>query len=48
MKGALVSLEDTIRSFEELLSGKHDELPEGAFMYVGTIDEAVAKAEGMK
>jgi F-type H+-transporting ATPase subunit beta len=48
MAGKYVKLEDTIRSFEEVLSGKYDDLPEGAFMYVGTIDEAVEKAEQMK
>ena len=45
MKGAYVKLADTIRSFEELVDGKHDDLPEQAFMYVGTIEEARAKAE---
>ncbi|MHC5067797.1 MAG: F0F1 ATP synthase subunit beta [Planctomycetota bacterium] len=48
ISGKFVSLEDNIRSFEEILSGKHDDLPEGAFMYVGTIDEVVEKAEKMK
>ena len=38
-------LEDTIRSFEELCDGKWDHLPEPAFMYVGNIEEAAAKAE---
>jgi F-type H+-transporting ATPase subunit beta len=45
--GAYVKLEDTIRSFEELLDGKHDNLPEQAFYMVGNIDEAVAKAKGL-
>ncbi|GMU24096.1 MAG: ATP synthase subunit beta [Phycisphaerae bacterium] len=40
--------EDTIRSFEELVSGKWDHLPEQAFMYVGSIEEAAAKAEKLK
>lgn len=44
MKGKYVPLRDTIRGFEEILEGLHDELPEQAFLYVGTIDEAVAKA----
>jgi len=48
IEGKLLKLEDTIRSFEEILGGKYDELPESAFMYVGTIDEAVEKAEKMK
>jgi F-type H+-transporting ATPase subunit beta len=44
-KGKYVKLEDTIRSFEELLDGKHDNLPEQAFYMVGNIDEAVEKAK---
>ncbi len=47
-KGKYVKLEDTIRGFKEIIDGKHDELPEGAFMYVGTIEEAVEKAKAMK
>ncbi len=43
--GVYVSREDTIRSFEELCEGKWDHLPEQAFMYVGAIEEAAAKAE---
>ena len=42
--GKYVPLEETIRSFKEILEGKHDNLPEHAFMYVGAIEEAVAKA----
>src|SRR5437879_4665214 len=45
MKGKYVKLEETIRSFEELLDGKHDNLPEQAFYMVGNIDEAVEKAK---
>jgi F-type H+-transporting ATPase subunit beta len=48
MDGASVKLEDTIRSFKEILEGKHDHLPEQAFYMVGTIEEAVAKAAKMK
>lgn len=44
MKGKYVPLRDTIRGFKEILDGLHDDLPEQAFLYVGTIDEAVAKA----
>jgi F-type H+-transporting ATPase subunit beta len=40
--------DDTIRSFEEIVAGKWDHLPEQAFMYVGPIEEAVAKAEKLK
>jgi F-type H+/Na+-transporting ATPase subunit beta len=44
-KGKYVKIDDTIRSFEELLDGKHDNLPEQAFYMVGNIDEAVEKAK---
>ncbi len=47
-KGIYVRLEDNIRSFEEILSGKYDSLPEGAFLYVGTIEDVVKKAEELK
>jgi F-type H+-transporting ATPase subunit beta len=43
--GVLVSLEETIRGFREIIEGKHDALPESAFYMVGTIDEAVDKAK---
>src|SRR3984893_3767975 len=43
--GEYVSVADTVRSFKELLEGKWDHLPEQAFMYVGTIEQAAAKAE---
>ncbi|HZT08172.1 MAG TPA: F0F1 ATP synthase subunit beta [Chloroflexota bacterium] len=43
--GKFVTLNETIRGFAEILEGKHDELPEQAFYMVGTIDEAVARAE---
>ncbi|GAC1546042.1 MAG: F0F1 ATP synthase subunit beta [Myxococcales bacterium] len=45
IKGEYVKLEDTIRSFEEVLDGKHDNLPEQAFYLVGSIEAAVAKAK---
>ena len=44
-EGKYVKLEDTIRSFQELIDGKHDDLPEQAFYMVGTIEEAVEKAK---
>ena len=44
MKGEFVRLEDTIRSFEEIVDGKHDDLPEQAFYMVGTIEDARKKA----
>ncbi|MBP5216225.1 MAG: F0F1 ATP synthase subunit beta, partial [Bacilli bacterium] len=46
--GLYVPLKETIRSFKELLSGKYDKLPESAFLYCGTIEDAVKKAEAMK
>jgi F-type H+-transporting ATPase subunit beta len=45
LKGEYVPLKDTIRSFREILDGKADDLPEEAFRYVGTIDDAHAKAK---
>jgi F-type H+-transporting ATPase subunit beta len=48
MEGRYVELSDTIRGFQEIVDGKHDELPEQAFLYVGTIEEAVEKAERMR
>lgn len=47
MKGAYVKVADTVRGFKEILSGKYDELPEAAFLFVGTIEEAVEKAKTM-
>ena len=44
--GTYVPLKETIRGFKEILEGKHDSLPESAFLFVGTIDEAVEKAKG--
>ncbi len=46
--GVYVTLEDTIRSFKGLLEGKYDHLPEAAFYMVGSIDEAIEKAEKLK
>ena len=43
--GTYVPLSETIRGFREIIEGKHDSLPESAFLFVGTIDEAVAKAK---
>jgi F-type H+-transporting ATPase subunit beta len=43
--GKYVPVKETVRSFKEILEGKHDNLPEAAFMYVGTIEEAVEKAK---
>ncbi|MBU2698936.1 F-type H+-transporting ATPase subunit beta [Sporomusaceae bacterium BoRhaA] len=46
--GKYVSLKETIRGFDEILSGKHDDLPEAAFNLVGSIDEAIEKARTLK
>ena len=46
--GRYVPLKETIRGFKEILAGQHDDMPEGAFYMVGTIDEAIEKAEKMK
>ena len=46
IEGEYVPLSETIRGFREIIEGKHDDLPESAFLFVGTIDEAVAKAQG--
>jgi len=48
MPGKYVKLKDTIQSFKDLVAGKYDHLPEQAFYMVGSIDEAIAKAESMK
>jgi F-type H+/Na+-transporting ATPase subunit beta len=45
--GVFVKIEDTVRSFREILDGKHDNLPEDAFYMVGTIEEAIAKGAKM-
>lgn len=48
IEGKYVPVEETIRGFEEILDGKHDNLPEAAFLFVGTIEEAVEKAKQME
>jgi F-type H+-transporting ATPase subunit beta len=47
-EGRYVPIKETVRGFREILDGKYDELPEQAFYMVGTIDEAVEKAEALK
>jgi F-type H+-transporting ATPase subunit beta len=47
LKGKYVKLEDTIRSFQEILAGKHDDLPEQAFYLQGAIEDVVEKAKTM-
>ncbi len=46
--GQYVPVKETVRSFKEILEGKHDDLPEAAFLFVGTIEEAVEKAKSMQ
>jgi F-type H+-transporting ATPase subunit beta len=48
LEGKYVKIEDAVRSFKEIVEGKYDDVPEQAFYMVGTIDEALAKAEKMK
>ncbi len=45
IEGTYVPLSETIRGFKEIIEGKHDDLPESAFLFVGTIDEAVEKGK---
>ena len=45
MPGVYVKIEDTIRGFKEICEGKHDDLPEQAFMMAGSIEDVVANAE---
>jgi len=46
MAGKYVPLKETIRGFKEIIEGKHDDIPESAFLFAGTIDEVVAKFKG--
>ncbi len=48
MQGKYVPLKETIRGFKEIIEGKHDDLPESAFLFVGTIEEAVEKAKSIQ
>ena len=48
MTGKYVPIRETIRGFKEIVAGKHDDLPEAAFFMVGTIEEAMAKAQTLK
>ena len=47
LPGKYVEVKDTVRSMKEIVEGKHDNLPEQAFMYVGVVEEAVEQAEKM-
>lgn len=48
MTGKYVPISETVRGFKEILEGKHDDLPESAFLFVGTIDEAIENAKKME
>ena len=48
MKGKYVPVKETVRGFKEILEGKYDDLPESAFLFVGTIEEAVQKAKTLR
>ena len=48
LNGKYVPVRETVRGFREILDGKHDDLPEQAFYMVGTIDEAIEKAEELR
>lgn len=48
MKGVYVPVKDTVRSFKEILDGTYDDMPEAAFLSVGTIEDVVKKAESLK
>jgi F-type H+/Na+-transporting ATPase subunit beta len=45
MPGVFVKVEDTVRSFKEIIEGKHDDLPENAFYMVGSIEDAIKKSQ---
>ncbi|MFQ9681212.1 MAG: F0F1 ATP synthase subunit beta, partial [Ruthenibacterium lactatiformans] len=45
MQGKYVPLKETIRGFKEIIEGKHDDLPESAFLFAGTIDDVMEKAK---
>jgi F-type H+-transporting ATPase subunit beta len=47
-KGKYVPIKETIRGFKEIIEGKHDDLPESAFLFAGTIDDVIEKAKGGK
>ena len=46
--GAYVPMKETVRSFREILDGKHDDLPEQAFMLAGTIEDVIANAKKLQ
>ena len=46
MQGKYVPLKETIRGFQEIIAGKHDDIPESCFLFAGSIDDVVAKYRG--
>jgi F-type H+-transporting ATPase subunit beta len=48
LKGRYVKIDDTVRSFQEIVDGKHDDIPEQAFYMKGDINEVLEEAEKMK
>ena len=48
LPGVYVPVSETIRGFREIIEGKHDDLPESAFLFASTIDDAVAKAKKVR
>lgn len=48
MKGKYVPIKETIRGFKEIIEGKHDDIPESAFLFAGTIDDVLEKAKQQK
>ena len=48
LEGRYVKIDDTVRSFQEIVDGKHDDIPEQAFYMKGSIDEVLEEAEKMK
>ncbi len=47
MQGKYVPIKETIRGFKEIIEGKHDDLPESAFLFAGTIDDVIEKAKSL-
>jgi F-type H+-transporting ATPase subunit beta len=48
MEGKYVPIAETIRGFREIIDGEHDDLPESAFLFAGTIDDVIEKAKAME
>ena len=48
MKGKYVPITETVRGFREIIDGEHDDIPESAFLFAGTIDDVLAKAKAME